>query len=512
MGITLDTLKALDADKSYYLANSTGQIKEAGPWQRFKCWLGIGDGRSKVAALAEAVKTALLESAHEKRNADLDAVTGALDLEKSLSGESIKDVMRKFTAANTREIAQTTAGKMADTAIADGIAALKAEGLIDDLHAPFVARVLMHATKHAVANPPCLSSGELNVEAMKKQLDEDLASAKYLIRTCGNKKFDAFYADHFIKTLFNEDGTRNLATVDNLKDPRELLMEVGRENGEHAFTRKNVTTEEVAEALNLAIDECGDDPEALEVVMTDVTPNIMRGDDKLRPAESIKKRVAGLKANFDELRELAKDDPGLFPVAKRFMILLKGKSFPQGALTKVITTIKNAPAPKLADISLRTSAYGIHNALEDYRRICDQAVLESGMGDYLEGGDENTPFRDFVSRLVLAKFSRPQLRNAQLALEGPETGVVVSIYNRIGTKFPAPKMHNDEKNSVMMEALGRVLTMTEMKAVIDGLLGDEYEDICRKRPKGEAVEDGLPFALFDDLCEYCKVPKEHRPE
>ena len=36
--------KALDADKSYYLANSTGDIKEAGAWQKFKCWLGVGDG------------------------------------------------------------------------------------------------------------------------------------------------------------------------------------------------------------------------------------------------------------------------------------------------------------------------------------------------------------------------------------------------------------------------------------------------------------------------------------
>ena len=32
--ITLDTLRSLDASKTYYLANSTGQIKEAGAWQR----------------------------------------------------------------------------------------------------------------------------------------------------------------------------------------------------------------------------------------------------------------------------------------------------------------------------------------------------------------------------------------------------------------------------------------------------------------------------------------------
>ncbi len=39
--ITLDTIRSLDASKTYYLANSSGQIKEAGAWQRFKCYFGI---------------------------------------------------------------------------------------------------------------------------------------------------------------------------------------------------------------------------------------------------------------------------------------------------------------------------------------------------------------------------------------------------------------------------------------------------------------------------------------
>ena len=38
--ITLDTIRSLDANKTYYLANSTGEIKEAGAWQRFKCFFG----------------------------------------------------------------------------------------------------------------------------------------------------------------------------------------------------------------------------------------------------------------------------------------------------------------------------------------------------------------------------------------------------------------------------------------------------------------------------------------
>ena len=63
MSITATTLAQLDANKSYYLSNTTGTIKEAGLWQRFKCWTGWGDGREKVQRLAGAVKFALLADA-----------------------------------------------------------------------------------------------------------------------------------------------------------------------------------------------------------------------------------------------------------------------------------------------------------------------------------------------------------------------------------------------------------------------------------------------------------------
>ena len=71
--ITLDTIRSLDANKTYYLANSTGQIKEAGAWQKFKCYFGIGDARQKVQKLIDQVKVALLAASHESDNAALAA-------------------------------------------------------------------------------------------------------------------------------------------------------------------------------------------------------------------------------------------------------------------------------------------------------------------------------------------------------------------------------------------------------------------------------------------------------
>ena len=55
-GITLDNLRSLDANKSYYIANSTGQIKEAGLWQKFKCFVGVGDGREHAGDVLRVVR------------------------------------------------------------------------------------------------------------------------------------------------------------------------------------------------------------------------------------------------------------------------------------------------------------------------------------------------------------------------------------------------------------------------------------------------------------------------
>ena len=42
MALSIDTILSLDANKSYYIANSTGEIAEATPWQKFKSFFGIG--------------------------------------------------------------------------------------------------------------------------------------------------------------------------------------------------------------------------------------------------------------------------------------------------------------------------------------------------------------------------------------------------------------------------------------------------------------------------------------
>ena len=93
---SLNTLLTLDANKSYYIANSTGEIKEAGLWQRFKCWTGLGDGRAKVEKLVKFAEIAIMESVSEIKDEALTKDLEALNKNRSISGAALREIAARF--------------------------------------------------------------------------------------------------------------------------------------------------------------------------------------------------------------------------------------------------------------------------------------------------------------------------------------------------------------------------------------------------------------------------------
>lgn len=118
MKINATTLQNLDASKSYYLSNTTGEIKQAGFVQWLKCFFNIGDGRAKAAALAAKVKEALLADGAVAGDAALDGDIRALDTTKSLSGAALRDIATRFRASHTEAVGRADARRLAET-IAD---------------------------------------------------------------------------------------------------------------------------------------------------------------------------------------------------------------------------------------------------------------------------------------------------------------------------------------------------------------------------------------------------------
>ena len=119
MKLNSESILTLDANKTYYIANSTGEIKEAGLWQKFKCFFGVGDGRAKVQRLAEQVKAALLADGALESENTLNEEIGRLDLTSSISGAALKAIATRFRADNANNVAKADVGRIIETKVKD---------------------------------------------------------------------------------------------------------------------------------------------------------------------------------------------------------------------------------------------------------------------------------------------------------------------------------------------------------------------------------------------------------
>ena len=117
MKINSESILSLDANKAYYIANSTGEIKEAGLWQKFKCFFGVGDGRAKVQRLAEEVKAALLRDGGVESENKLNEEIDRLDLTTSISGEKLKEIATRFRADHADGVAKADAARLAEAKV-----------------------------------------------------------------------------------------------------------------------------------------------------------------------------------------------------------------------------------------------------------------------------------------------------------------------------------------------------------------------------------------------------------
>lgn len=173
MKINATTLQNLNANESYYLSNTTGEIKQAGWLQKLKCWFGIGDGRAKAAALAERVKAALLADGAIESEAELDGEIAGLDTTRSLSGSDLARIATRFRTSHAEAVGRADARRSAETI---------AEGLVDtwirDHHihpdpvsVGYVKRLAVYAASPAIVNAAQYGDDESLTTAMRSKMD-----------------------------------------------------------------------------------------------------------------------------------------------------------------------------------------------------------------------------------------------------------------------------------------------------------------------------------------------------
>ena len=284
MALNIDTIRSLDANKTYYLANSTGQIKEAGAWQKFKCFFGIGDARQKVQNLIDAVKIALLKEVGESDNAKLTADIKSYDddryIDLSASGRSLAEIANRFAAANAEKLAS----KAAKAICAKYIQSLLKDSVMPSLppsqqgSRPDFIAYLERAAKPIVDHPPMkeLADGRqvLDEDALAARLGDALyrdASTDLVhiakSERLGCPRFDKKYLDHVFKTLYDGNGVRNDKTIDDLQPALDFRLERAR----HAGPNEKTQPEVYREYMNIVkplLEKYADDPDVLSIKIT----------------------------------------------------------------------------------------------------------------------------------------------------------------------------------------------------------------------------------------------------
>ena len=430
--ITLDTIRSLDANKTYYLANSTGQIKEAGAWQKFKCFLGLGDARDKVQKLVDGVKVALLKASGESDNAALTAAIeeyeGNHNWLFSASGGSLAGIASRFAVANADKIASASAkaiaGKSITALVKNSVrACLRREDWPAD-----AVRYLERAAKPLVDHPPMRDAGggrrvldeaafETQLKALLDGASNDLvhvATSARLGMTC----FDKIYLDHVFATFYDENGVRNERTADDLRP----AVDVRREKWiEAAGERPNTSDERQYSALvHVALMACGKDADALDRVFKYLRRILIGDGGQARSPVAVRGYVEGIKKNFEELREAAPASKAALRAALAGLGALPSKPMPAGIIAKIAELARTIDLGPVVDkLGPGSGSRDIHAAVYQYYRAIDRITHEVGADMIWDGQDDLAQGRQLIGAFLLERFPPEILRNIDAALETP---------------------------------------------------------------------------------------------
>lgn len=423
--VNLDTLNGLSANKKYFLSSTTGEIKEASIWMRMKCAIGVASARQKVSNLVDAVRTSLLNAAEQARNKALDDDIRSVDLKHMVKGSDIKNVVRNFSSANAETLLKTGAKSVAKI-VARHVAGMLATEKCGIGSGKVLASIISHALKpiaNDLDNLPVVA-GSLDKKELASTMKHSAEDVKNLIddivmdRRLGVATIDKHYAKHIIDTLFNADGTRNNKTIADLKTPIQVKVDAAFHLNEKLLDNhpqivyrdlksKNVDPEQkVAEILSFC-----DGKKELEEMALELMPKLCENSNYvLRSDETIKKRIAGLKQNLDEIDSLEKSFPGCRNGLKAAILTLDGKSFPKGLIKNIATFLETCSFDKFVNLNSLSSAAEVYEGLDQFHSVIDDmskkinftATFEAS-GEEEVGGPQANASKMVATTLAIAK-------------------------------------------------------------------------------------------------------------
>lgn len=486
--VNLDSLQNLQADKQYFLSSTTGEIKEASLWMRFKCAIGIKSERQKVSNLMDAVRTSLLDAAKLDSNAALEENLSTIDMRYMVKGSDIQNIARRFSAANARSMAQDAASQIISREVKIRVAGLRVIhiNLGDDAA---LGRIMKHALKPLLADLPMTTDNKgnsiLDTQAFNNRMCGPMNEARELMDKLSRvdpngESIDEIYANYIIKTLFNEDGTRNEQPVNAVKGKLQAqvdytfhvkgkalgsraesvydtLMEMGRAQGKEDFP---------GEMIQKILGFCGKKDLMLRRFVLEVAPELcVTSNADLRSDADIRAKVEALRANMDEIRTISKTIPGFAKMAQEGLSVLGGKAFPPGLLTEMAQCVKNAKFDALVNLNSFSSAEQIYKGVEEIRSVIQQFgkrvnVMErfEQAGEKEVGGPQTIAFKSVMMAMALAKAGPGLMARLPSIVKGTAFGKMNSFVFKLkeDLNIGAVTLENSNKSSDVLDDHSKV--------------------------------------------------------
>ena len=160
--------------------------------------------------------------------------------------------------------------------------------------------------------------------------------------------------------------------------------------------------------------------DAREILRKNIVLIVLRGDDSIRSKEEIKAKADAIKANFRELRTVAKGNRQILKAGKLMLDSLAGKSLPPGriAVLTAFATGKDAKLDAIKRLKPSSGIVSITKALIQVAKNIRAAFATNNIKFGRLEGDISNPQRTFVTEVMLMRLAPAKLRAIQGALTG----------------------------------------------------------------------------------------------
>ena len=246
---------------------------------------------------------------------------------------------------------------------------------------------------------------------------------------------------------------------------------------------------QVDKLLAPAFDACKGNLDAMEILKKNISKFVYTSTSDFRTVEDVQAKVTALVANLDELKEAAKNDPGVYAAGKDVLMNL-GKPLPKGFFGNLVKAANRMSLGDVQNLSGSSSGISINKAVMQLHGAVQTAITASGAENVLEGSEEVMCARSFLVEAAMSHCSKGTLGKIRAALNSETTRNLVGFYQQCRSDNNSPVKNESE---ALQKGVGDV-----------GIIGDTYLRLLdegvnwnTKRLNPAAETTPIPYAEGD---------------